>query len=61
MTTVIAYRKPTRASADLMNTKIREGSYFPGFFESRPNAEKALVVAIQKAYIRTFRRANWAI
>ena len=31
--------------------KLRQGSYFPGFFAPRRTSEKALVAAIQKAWI----------
>jgi putative transposase len=42
----------TRASADeLRIPKLRKGSYFPGFLESRRMAEKALAAVIQEAYI----------
>jgi putative transposase len=43
----------TRAgSIDLKIPKLRKGSYFPGLFEPRRTAEKALAAAIQDAYIQ---------
>ena len=33
------------------NSKIRKGSYFPGFLEPRRMAEKALTAVIQEAYV----------
>lgn len=37
---------------DLRIPKLRSGSYFPGFLEPRPTAEKALAAVIQEAYIQ---------
>ncbi len=43
----------TRAgTVDLKIPKLRKGSYFPGFLESRRTAEKALTAVIQEAYIQ---------
>ncbi|CAO3356229.1 Mobile element protein [Azospirillum palustre] len=42
----------TRAgTVELRIPKLRKGSYFPGFLEPRPMAEKALTAVIQEAYI----------
>ena len=42
----------TRAgTVELRIPKLRKGSYFPGFLESRRMAEKALTAVIQEAYI----------
>lgn len=41
----------TRAgTVELRIPKLRKGSYFPGFFEPRRMAEKALTAVIQEAY-----------
>ena len=37
---------------DLRIPKLRKGSYFPGFLEPRPTAEKALAAVIQEAYVQ---------
>ncbi len=43
----------TRAGAiDLQISKLRRGSYFPGFLEPRRTAEKALVAVVQESYIQ---------
>jgi transposase-like protein len=43
----------TRAgTVELRITKLRKGSYFPGFLEPRRMAEKALTAVIQEAYIQ---------
>ena len=43
----------TRAGTDeLRISKLRKGSYFPGFLEPRRLAEKALTAVIQEAYIQ---------
>jgi len=43
----------TRAGRiDLAIPKLRKGSYFPSFLEPRRTAEKALVAAIQEAYVQ---------
>lgn len=43
----------TRAGAvELRIPKLRKGSYFPGFLESRRMAEEALTAIIQEAYIQ---------
>ena len=43
----------TRAgTVELKIPKLRKGSYFPGFLESRRMAEKALTAVIQEAYIQ---------
>lgn len=42
----------TRAgTVELRIPKLRKGSYFPGFLETRRMAEKALTAVIQEAYI----------
>jgi transposase-like protein len=42
----------TRAgTVELRIPKLRKGSYFPGFLESRRMAEKALTAVMQEAYI----------
>lgn len=43
--------------------KLRKGSYFPGFLESRRMAEKALSAVIQEAYVQgisTARSTTWS-
>src|SRR5258707_135935 len=43
----------TRAgTVELRIPKLRKGSYFPGFLEPRPLAEKALTAVIQEAYVQ---------
>ena len=43
----------TRAgTVELKIPKLRKGSYFPGFLEPRPMAEKALTAVVQEAYIQ---------
>src|ERR1700733_11034089 len=43
----------TRAgTVELRIPKLRKGSYFPGFFEPRRTAEKALTAVIQEAYMQ---------
>jgi putative transposase len=43
----------TRTGAmDLRISKLRKGSYFPGFLEPRRTAEKALTAMIHEAYIQ---------
>ena len=43
----------TRAgTVELRITKLRKGSYFPGFLEPRRMAERALTAVIQEAYIQ---------
>jgi hypothetical protein len=43
----------TRAgTVELHITKLRKGSYFPGFLEPRRMAEKALTAVLQEAYIQ---------
>ncbi len=43
----------TRAgTVELRIPKLRRGSYFPGFLETRRMAEKALTAVIQEAYIQ---------
>ena len=50
------YRDPdwgTRAgTVELRISKLRKGSYFPGFLEPRHMGEKALTALIQEAYVR---------
>src|SRR5437588_1325572 len=42
----------TRAgTVELRIPKLRKGSYFPGFLEPRPLAEKALTAVVQEAYV----------
>jgi transposase-like protein len=42
----------TRAgTVELRISKLRKGSYFPGFLEPRRLAEKALTAVVQEAYV----------
>jgi putative transposase len=50
----------TRAeTVELRIPKLRKGSYFPGFLESRRMAEKALTAVIQEPTSRASRPARW--
>jgi putative transposase len=50
------YRDRTRETRagplELRIPKLRKGCYFPGFFEPRRTAEKALTAVVQEAYIQ---------
>ena len=47
---------------DLTIPKLRSGSYFPSFLDSRKSSERALVAVVQEAYVKgisTRRSTTW--
>src|ERR1700682_1581022 len=46
------YWESRAGTVELRISKLRRGSYFPGFLEPRRMAEKALAAVIQEAYVQ---------